>query len=72
MSIRGSLLTEGLSGDATGVVTRIKPKRAEISAVITRADGRIEDLGTISYWHRNPLRRWAWNIGHWFKERTAR
>jgi hypothetical protein len=32
----------------------------ELQAVIIRADGRREQLGTIAYWHRNPLRRlWA-------------
>lgn len=38
-----------------------------IRAVITRADGTIEDLGTISYWHKNPLRRLAYHIGRRFK-----
>jgi len=33
-----------------------------ISAVVTRADGRVEDLGVIHYWHRNPLRRLWWQI----------
>lgn len=32
---------------------------ARISAVITRANGQVEDLGVISYWHRNPLKRAA-------------
>lgn len=31
---------------------------AEVSAVIIRADGTREDLGVISYWHRNPIKRW--------------
>lgn len=42
--------------NAKGVV------RTEVFAVITRADGRVEDLGSIAYWHRNPLRRLAWRI----------
>lgn len=33
-----------------------------ISAVVTRADGTVEDLGVIAYWHRNPLRRLAWRL----------
>lgn len=33
------------------------PVEASIRAVVTRADGTVEDLGVISYWHRNPLRR---------------
>jgi hypothetical protein len=24
---------------------------------IIRADGTVEELGTLAYWHRNPLRR---------------
>lgn len=39
----------------------IKPKMSEIRAVVTRADGRVEDLGRIAYWHRNPLRNFAGN-----------
>jgi hypothetical protein len=36
------------------------PARAEmacIRAVVTRADGTVEDHGVVSYYHRNPLRR---------------
>jgi len=35
-----------------------------IEAVITRADGTVEHLGTVSYWHRNPLRRLWWRLTH--------
>lgn len=35
---------------------------ASITAVVTRADGRVEDLGIISYWHRNPLKRAAYFV----------
>jgi hypothetical protein len=34
-----------------------QPTSIEVQAVVIRADGTREDLGTISYWHRNPLRR---------------
>lgn len=37
-------------------------KEASISAVVTRADGTVEHLGIISYWHKNPLRRMAWHV----------
>lgn len=37
-----------------------KPQEASIAAVVIRADGTREDLGTISYWHCNPLRRLMW------------
>ena len=33
-----------------------------VEARVIRADGTVEDLGRIAYWHRNPLRRWAWSI----------
>lgn len=32
-------------------------KSVEIQAVVIRANGQREDLGTISYWHRNILKR---------------
>jgi len=39
-----------------------RPIEQSISAVVTRADGSVEDLGVIAYWHRNPLRRLAWRF----------
>lgn len=42
-------------------------KQAEIQAVIIRKDGTRVELGRIAYWHKNPLRVWAWNVGQWFK-----
>lgn len=44
-----------------------KAKEARVRAVVTRADGRIEDRGTIAYYHRNPLRRW----GFWVVKYTC-
>jgi hypothetical protein len=41
-------------------------KEQSISAVVTRSDGTVEDLGVISYWHKNPFKRWAWAIKHCF------
>jgi hypothetical protein len=32
-------------------------KSAELSAVIIRADGTREDLGTIASYHKNPVKR---------------
>jgi hypothetical protein len=37
-------------------------REASIEAVITRANGTVENLGMISYYHRNPLRRFAWQL----------
>lgn len=42
-------------------------REATISAVVTRADGRIEDLGIIDYYHKNPLRRLAWRLRQMLK-----
>lgn len=45
-----------------------KPKMASISATVTRADGTVEELGVIAYYHRNPLRVLWWNITRKVKE----
>lgn len=45
-----------------GLITRAKVKEASVSLVVTRADGRVEDLGVVSYYHRNPLKRLAWRV----------
>ena len=46
----------------SNLVATGKQVERSISAVVTRADGSVEDLGVIAYWHRNPLRRLAWRI----------
>lgn len=38
---------------------------AQVTAVIIRVDGTREDLGVISRWHANPLRRLWWRITTW-------
>ena len=47
------------------ITSDAKVKQMELSAVITRADGTIENLGTIQYWHKNPLKRLLWRIKKW-------
>lgn len=42
-------------------------KEATIEMIVTRADGTIENLGVVSYWHRNPLKRLAWRVKQFFK-----
>lgn len=37
-----------------------------VEARVIRADGTVEDLGQIAYWHRNPLKRLAWRIRRLF------
>jgi hypothetical protein len=38
-------------------------QEATIEAVVIRKDGTTEDLGVVSYWHKNPLKRLAWRFG---------
>ena len=40
-------------------------KQLELSAIITRADGTIENLGTIQYWHKSLFKRILWRIKKW-------
>jgi hypothetical protein len=44
---------------------KTKLEEASISAVVIRADGSREDLGVVSYWHPNPLRRLIWKVKQW-------
>jgi hypothetical protein len=39
-------------------------KQATIEVTILRANGDRENLGVVSYWHKNPLRRLWWRITH--------
>jgi len=46
-------------------------KSAQLEAVIIRKDGTREDLGVISYWNRNPLRRLHWHVAQWLRGKRA-
>lgn len=37
-------------------------KSITFEGIVTRADGTVEDLGVISYWHKNPLKRLSYKI----------
>jgi len=37
-------------------------KSAEVSMKIIRANGKIDDLGVVSYYHKNPLKRAIFKI----------
>jgi hypothetical protein len=39
-------------------------KEVTFEAVVTRADGTVENLGPVSYWHKSPLRRLLWRLTH--------
>jgi hypothetical protein len=42
-------------------------KEASIVATVIRADGSIEHLGQVTYWHRNPLKRVANRLAYRFR-----
>lgn len=54
-------------GMGGGFLTTAKAKEASIEITVIRADGTVENLGVVSYWHRNPLKRWLWNIKKFFR-----
>lgn len=41
---------------------KIKPKSVQIDAVITRADGTKENVGTIVYYNSNPILNLYWKV----------
>ena len=57
-------------------MTAQQPISTSVSAVVVRCtcgnpashagavcpQGKTQDMGVISYWHRNPLRRLAWRV----------
>lgn len=40
-------------------------KEIEFQITIIRADGTKEELGTVAYWHKNPIKRIIWRIKQW-------
>jgi len=46
----------------SGISAKSNMREQTISAVITRADGTVEHLGVISYYHKNPLKRWVGEV----------
>jgi len=55
-----------------GLIANAKPEEVTIEAVVTRADGRVERLGAVAYYHRKSLRRAAGNIFIWLKRKVRR
>ena len=43
-------------------VAHINAKEIHLIATITRADGTVEELDVIDYWHKNPLKRFIWKL----------
>jgi len=44
-------------------------KEVQLVAIITRADGSVEHLGVIDYWHKNPIKRMIWSFKKLFKRK---
>jgi len=49
--------------------TNLDAKEIQLVATITRADGTVEYLGVIDYWHKNPIKRLIWNLKKFFKRK---
>jgi hypothetical protein len=45
-------------------------KQVSVEARVIRADGTVEELGTVALWHANPFKRWAWRLGQLLRGRT--
>lgn len=58
-----------MSGEihTAGAFAGTKITEASLEATVIRADGRVEKLGVVSYYHKNPLRRLLWRVGRWLK-----
>jgi len=54
--------TESSEGNMAGIFVHERAREARIGIVVTRADGKVEDHGTVAYWHRNPVKRLVWRI----------
>lgn len=46
-------------------VANSNAKEIQLIATITRANGTVEQLGVIDYWHKNPIKRLFWRITKW-------
>jgi hypothetical protein len=42
--------------------SNFKPRSVQVGMVITKADGRKIDLGTVDAWHRNPFVNLLWTL----------
>ncbi|MFI5270021.1 MAG: hypothetical protein ACHQ7M_21800 [Chloroflexota bacterium] len=42
------------------LATKADIEQSNLSIIVTRADGTVEDLGVVSFWHRDPVKRLLW------------
>ena len=47
-------------------------RMASVEARVIRADGRVKELGVVSYWHASRLRRWRWRLARVLRGLAAR
>jgi len=45
--------------------TNLNAKEIQLIATITRADGSVEELGVIDYYHQNPIKKLIWRFKKW-------
>jgi hypothetical protein len=43
-------------------IAQSNAKEIELIATITRADGTVEQLGVIDYYHKNPIKLFIWKL----------
>jgi hypothetical protein len=51
------------------IEARADVKEASIQVTVIRANGDVEELGVVSYYHRNPLKRAMWALKQKLKEK---
>jgi hypothetical protein len=68
MEISKDIIEKIKAADTTGNFTAMKLKSASVSAVIHRAaTGTDEDIGYVSYYHRNPFIHYWMNLNIWLR-----
>lgn len=43
-------------------------EESSFSAIVTRADGTVEDLGMIAYYNRDPIKLLIWKLKNFIKQ----
>lgn len=43
-------------------------KMAKLGIKVIRANGDVEDFGIVAYWHKNPLKRWAYAVKKFWRK----
>lgn len=49
------------------IVATPPPQMMSLEVTVIRANGKVEHLGKVAYYNRNPLKRWAWAFGRWLR-----